>query len=169
MLTLVVCATDAPMPLVETLTPLVDGVVKGVFGRLFIVVTGAAAPDIVAVAREAGAELVEARSEPAGLAAAAARARTQRLCLADAGVIADPNFFPALDRFLRRAGEASDAVAATRPRSALGALIARPLGRVSKDQIIILPKGDAEHGVWGRSFGRRLTLLEASAIRLRAL
>ena len=171
MLTLIVRTKGDTVALVETLDPLVEGVVKGLIGRLFIVAPGmtAAPTELLHVVREAGADLILLRDWQAGLAEAASRASTARLCIVDAGVIAGETFFPALDRFLRRAGAGPDAVAATRRRSRIQDLVARPIGRTSEDQIVILPRKEAANGVWSRNFGSRLTLLECTSHRMRAL
>ena len=168
MLTLIVRSDGDPAALVETLAPFVEGVVKGVIGRLFVIAPGMAeAPaDLARIVQEAGADLILSRNWQAGLSEAAERARTARLCVVDAGIIPGEGFFPALDRFLHMAAVRPDAVAATRLRSLTGRLTTNLLGRTSREQIVILPSAEAEKGAWDRSFSRRPTLLDCVSYRI---
>jgi len=166
MLTLIIRAGSDPEALVETLSPLVAGVVNGLIGRSILVETDGASAEIAKVADEAGAERLTAPDWSAGLAAAQARAGTDRLIVADAGVIAGEGFFPALERFLRNGARSPETIAATRIRRGALGVLGAALGRLDPDQIVVAPRRGDLGPLWGRSYGRRLTLLETTSYRV---
>lgn len=173
MLTLIIRAGNQASALVETLTPLVDGVVRGLAGRLLIIAEthNGKVPhdDISRIADEAGAELVLAARWAEGLQHAANLAKGPDILIADAGVIADLTLWPAVERHLR--ADAPHLLAATRARMGLIDSLKQPLhrlsGSVSADQILIIRKADISGNVWGKHYGRRLSLLETISYRIK--
>lgn len=166
MLTLIVRAGSDPDALAETLVPLIGGVVKGLIGRSIIVESGRTSDAIARVADEAGADMLAARSWPDGLADAQKRASSDGVLVVDAGVIAGHDFIAALERHLRGGPPRPDRIVATRVRRGLPGLIDGALGRLNPAQIAIAPRELALGALWGRRYGSRLTLLEATSHRL---
>ena len=171
MLTLVIRAGESAEPLVESLTPLVAGVVKGLVGSVFIVSVAEAAsatePDIAAVASEAGATLIVAKSWQAALADVSARSRAPYVGVIDSGVVVDEFFWPAIERFLRQA-QAKPGIAATRSHLALRERLLplrRWLGGVGPDQVVIVPASTARQDPWSQRH-RGLVRLESWSRRL---
>ena len=171
MLTLVIRAGEAAEPLVESLTPLVAGVVNGLVGSVFIVAMGEAgaepALDIAAVASEAGATLIAAKSWQDALADVSARSRAPYVGFIDGGVVVDEFFWPAIERFLRQA-QAKPGVAVTRSHSGLRESLSplrRWLGGVGPDQVVIVPAAMARQDPWSQRH-RGLVRLESWSRRL---
>ena len=177
MLTLVVRGGRDAAPLVETLTPLVDGVVKGLVGRLFIVAEGKATADVERVAQEAGAAVLVAERWTQGLAEAARLSkalpgRRSHAVVADAGVVVDDLFWPAVERFMRQTGSgdaSQDIIAATRVRGgALATLVSRMRGnrRLTREQVAVMPIARLGEGVWDVGHGARVLSLQSASRRL---
>ncbi len=168
MLTLIVRAGNRVAPLVETLTPLVDGVVRGLAGKLILVVPSENS-EIFAVANEAGADIIVATNWHEGLTEAARRAKGGSLLIADAGVIADSLLWPAVERSLRQGYPAAGKIVATQQDRNLRNLIGAPWrklrGKVTPDQIVLMAREDIKGDIWGIAFGKKLVLLPARTQR----
>lgn len=171
MLTLVVRAGAEPLPLIETLTPLVAGIVMGLLGRSYLVSPGGASAEIAGVAQDAGADIIAAADWPAGLEEAAQRARSaSHLVVIDAGVLVDAAFWPSVERFLRLSGGRPGIVGATSVTRGGVASAWRGLvglgGKVDADQVLLVPPAAVAGDVWRRRYGGRLVLLESLSRRL---
>ncbi|MBY0612884.1 MAG: hypothetical protein K2P80_11950 [Beijerinckiaceae bacterium] len=171
MLTLVVRAGTEPLPLIETLTPLVAGIVMGLLGRSYLVCTGGASPEIASVAQDAGADVIAASDWAAGLAEAANRARSaSHLIVIDAGVLVDAAFWPSVERFLRLSGARPGIVGATSVKQGVAASLRSSIGglvaKVDADQVLLVPPALADGDVWRKRYGGKLVLLDSQSQRL---
>jgi hypothetical protein len=169
MLTLIVRTGPQAAPLIETLTPLIGGVVEGLFGRLFLV-SDAEHAEIQTVAHEAGAELIVAASWSIGLMQAARLAKGPGLFVAEAGTVSDASLFTALERFFRLYGRSDKMIGATRSPASLKGFLAAPLvnvtGRITREQMVVIDKQQVRGDVWRQSFGRKRVLLDTVTRRL---
>ena len=176
MLTLVVRAGAQPLPLIETLTPLVAGVVKGLVGRSYIVCNageGHTPPaDIARVAEDAGGDLIIAASWAAGVKDAAQRSKNASHCIViDAGVLIDPSFWPAAERFLRLASSREGVIGATSAKRGLVVAawrsVDRITGRTNADQVMLVSPGAIVGDVWNRRYGHNLVPIDSTSHRLK--
>ncbi len=166
MITLIIRAgTSAPL-LVETLSPLVEGVVQGLVGRLILVSTGDL-PEIEAIAQEAGAELVISATWAEGLQLATAQVRTLWVLLVDAGVVAEPSLWTSCERHVRLDGKIAASCLETGFVESFLKLLSRMLGKINHSQLVLIKTKDIRGGVWGQSFGSRLTILPTRSRRIR--
>jgi hypothetical protein len=163
MISIIIRAEASATLLIETLNPLVEGVIKGLVGKLYIV----ARPkrdEIAHISEEAGTVLIEAGSWDAGLKLAAHNAPSDWVLLIDCGVIVESTLWVCIERHIKLGiGE----IAITAPKQSFVSLLYKLRGKISLDQVVLMRTETICNSVFGISFGQKLCVMPTNAHRLR--
>jgi hypothetical protein len=162
MISIIIRAEGSPQLLIETLNPLVSGVVQGLVGRLYIV----AQPnqdEISHISEEAGAVLIEAENWEAGLQQAALDIKSEWVILVDCGIVVEPSLWSCIERYIKL-GNGNIAVSA--PKTSFFSLLYNWHGKISLDQVVLIKTKAICNGVFGKSFRCKLNILSTHTHRL---
>jgi hypothetical protein len=163
MISIIIRAEGSPQLLIETLNPLVYGVVQGLVGKLFIV-TQPNQDEISRIVDEAGAMLIMADNWKTGLKQAAQNMKSDWVLLVDSGVIIQPSLWPCIERYIKL-GNGDIAVSA--PKQSFFSFLYNWRAKINLDQVVLIKTKPICNAVFGEIFGRRLDILPTHTLRLK--
>jgi hypothetical protein len=163
MISIIIRAEGSPQLLIETLNPLVEGVVQGLVGKLCIV-TQSNQDEISRIVDEAGAVLIMADNWKTGLKQAAQNMKSDWVLLVDSGVIIQPSLWPCIERYIKL-GNGDIAVSA--PKQSFFSFLYNWRAKINLDQVVLIKTKPICNAVFGEIFGRRLDILPTHTLRLK--
>jgi hypothetical protein len=163
MISIIIRAEGSPQLLVETLNPLVSGVVQGLVGKLYIV----AQPnrdDLSHIAEEAGAIFIEAKTWDVSLMQIANNAQSDWVLLVDCGVIIEPSLWACVERHIKRG---DNQIAISKYQASLLSPIHKIRGKITLDQVVLIKLKAINNAIFEHSFGRKLHIMPTNTCRLK--
>ena len=143
---------DTPALLVETIAPLVGGVVQGLVGHLLIV-NMTDLPDIATIASEAGARHIKAYNWKSGLFEAVKSLKSDWVLVVDCGIIIDSLFWLCAERHMRMA---DNAVGVSQTPFSFKNILYRIFGVVTLDQAVLMKTKNIDNEIFDKRLGGNL-------------
>lgn len=163
MISIIIRAEGSPQLLIETLNPLVEGVVQGLVSKLFIV-TQPNQDEISHIVDEAGAVLIVADNWKTGFKQAAQNLKSDWVLLVDSGVIIQPSLWFCIERYIKLG---NNDIAVSSPKQSFFSFLYTWRGKISLDQIVLIKTKAICNAVFEKSFRRRSNILSTHTHRLR--
>ena len=159
---------DTDALLVETIAPLVGGVVKGLVGHVLIV-DMTDLPDIATIASEAGARHIKASNWKSGLLEAVKALKSDWVLVVDCGVIIDSPFWICAERHMRMADKATlvKATWVSQTPFSLKSILYRIFSVVTLDQAVLIQTKNIDNEIFGKRLGGNLKFMPTRTTRIK--